>query len=204
MIHYPYIYQIDSLGLVYVNSPRCACTSTKLLLADLMGIDLNKKSQNIHQTFSRVLPGIKRYQDIQKTDSDYYKFTVVRNPYARVVSFYVGKGGGPISKEIYNYVDGDTFGDFVRKIYDLGMRNFDPHLVEQYKGFRIEYMDTTVHLENYAEEIKQLTGIFDRDVDIPWKNQSGKENYIEYYDNETRQMVGELYSTDLERLGYEF
>jgi len=204
MIQYPYIYQIDSLNLVYVNSPRCACTSTKLLLTDLMGIDFDKESCDIHNAFMDILPSIKKYQDIQQTNSDYYKFTVVRNPYARVVSFYVGKGGGAISREIYNYVDGDTFRNFVRKIYDLGMGNFEEHLIEQYKGFRVEYMDTVICLESYTEGIKQITDMFDKDVGVLWKNQSGKEDYREYYDNETKQMVRELYSTDLEMLGYEF
>lgn len=196
---------MHDLELVYVNSPRCACTSTKIMLSDLMGVKKDWNDISVHQTFARGnLPGLKRYRDISKIDDSYHKFTVVRNPFARVVSFYVGKGGNKISREWYGVGEDDSFEDLVKKIYDLGFDNLEEHLVGQYEGFRVELMDIVVHLENYEEEIEQIKSKNDKDVKTYRKNVSGKEDYRKYYDKETREMIAELYSEDLENLNYEF
>lgn len=202
---YPLVFEMVDLSLVYVNSPRCACTSTKIMLADLMGVEKDWAEDSVHQTFANgYLPGLKRHRDISKVNDSYHKFTVVRNPFGRVVSFYVGKGKGKIAREWYDAERDDTFKDFVRKFYSLGMDNLEEHLVGQYRGFRLEKMDTVIHLESYSEEIELIKSRFDQDVKTYWKNSSGKDNYRKYYDEETRGMVAELYSNDLENLNYEF
>lgn len=196
---------MDDLDLIYVNSPRCACTSTKMMLADLMGVDGSWNNSSIHKTFaSGKLPNVRRYRDINMAKDSYHKFTVVRNPFARVVSFYVGKGDGKVARRWYGAQKGDTFKEFVKKIYDLGLDELEEHLIEQYEGFSLRFMDTIVHLENYEKEIEEIKSRYDRDVKTYWSNKSGKDDYRKYYDEETREMVADLYSTDLERLSYEF
>ncbi len=198
----PIIFSMPSLELIYVNSPRCACTTTKSLILSQLELEMGIEEDfdSVHSLFSSNLSGeINVYSRLDYAP-DYYSFTIVRNPFARVVSFYVGKGGGPISRRVYNYSEGDTFPDFVKKIYQIGTSRFEPHLIEQYRGFRVAQLDKIIRLENYNKEIKEVLNV----KDIPQYNASGKKDYRSYYDHESRQMVEELYAKDLEMLNYEF
>jgi len=61
--------------------------------------------------------------------------------------------------------------------------------------------------ENYVEDMKtvlELSGISIDDVNIPHTNKTSHNNYREYYDEDTKNMVGEMYKDDIVRFGYTF
>lgn len=201
---------MPSLELIYVNSPRCASTTTLNIFRDKLDIEPeveeNFGKYKVHALFfSDQSKEIDVYRHIENAPEDYLSFTVVRNPFARVVSFFdaqSGNGESSLAVDWYNHVKGDSFKDYVKKIYNLGIKNFEEHLMEQYRGLQIEQIDKLVHLENYEEGIKEIIDI----EDVPhWREGSSREKkYPAFYDKETREMVRELYAKDLEKLDYEF
>jgi hypothetical protein len=91
--------------LLYVATPKVACTSLKWWLADLVGCGdkiLNAKVSFesdpelvIHDTFHQVVQQMTGFNatglDLALTSSEYFKFCVVRNPFKRVFSAWQSK-----------------------------------------------------------------------------------------------------------------
>jgi hypothetical protein len=162
---------------------------------------------------------------VDPTDLNYI-FTVVRNPYDRLLSRYshlcrriseLNNGekikNFPQDKNILNYFNGFPieiknfkFKDFVKFTQTV----FDPHWEPQVDKFERQ-VDSLVNI-NYIGRFENLQEDFDIICDkigiprqkLPHKNKSKHKHYTEYYDDETRQIVAEKYAKDIEYFGYEF
>lgn len=91
--------------LLYVATPKVACTSLKWWLADLVGcsnkiLDANVSFESdpelvIHDTFHQVALQMTGFNaaglDLALTSPEYFKFCVIRNPFKRVFSAWQSK-----------------------------------------------------------------------------------------------------------------
>lgn len=109
--------------LLYVATPKVACTSLKWWFAELLGVQVaieeGRVSQEtdpelvIHDTFSRVAPEYTGANDaglIEALSSpDYLRFCVVRNPFTRVFSAWQSKWllREPLQSDAYPYSVGE-------------------------------------------------------------------------------------------------
>lgn len=92
-------------NILYVATPKVACTSLKWWLADLVGcgdkiLNANVSFESdpelvIHDTFHQVVQQMTGFNatglDLALTSSEYFKFCVVRNPFKRVFSAWQSK-----------------------------------------------------------------------------------------------------------------
>ena len=159
-----------------------------------------------------------------------YIFTFVRNPYERLVSRYVhmkyyfvppnkrpstlGVGPAilPSLKKYCKYYnvklceDNFNFPWFVK----FTQENFDLHWEPQVDKFErqvisldnIDFIGKVENLQHDFNTICGKTGIPQQR--LPHKNKSKHKHYSEYYDDETRQIVAEIYSKDIEYFNYKF
>lgn len=145
---------------------------------------------------------------------EYFKFTIVRNPWDRVVSAYhYLKNGGMnerdqswSAKHLSGYVD---FGDFVRRW--LTRENvfkgihFVPQLhfiVDPHDRVRMDYIG---RLETLPSDFAHITNRLGITAALPFKNRGRREaDYRNYYDEETKAIVAFVYQDDIRLLGYEF
>lgn len=121
-------------------------------------------------------------------------FTVVRNPYKRLLSWYT-----------YHYP------------YNASPKNFNKWLIEvdktpslrnaiwwTQKSYVEQGSPIILRTENLKEDFKQIQDIANVHVELPHYNISVKVDYKEYYNDTTKQIVEDLYKEDLDFFNYNF
>ena len=145
--------------------------------------------------------------------NDYFKFTFVRNPYDRFFSFYCDKvlGQQRYDKKVTKWLSGigiqkgAPFKEAIIKLKDH-VDNSDVHIRPQsffiYNNKRIipDFIGRFETLEDDFEKVKKI-------VDIKKKLShlnvnSNKYSKKDFYDDETYNMIYDIYKNDFDMLGY--
>ncbi len=142
----------------------------------------------------------------EKWDS-YFKFTIVRNPWDRLVSCWSQKVNWH-SAPWRNLRKWKEFDDFVRIVCNKMRPNSikcDRHVRVQttmYNQEKIDYIGRFEDLQGSFDYICNQIGI--DTVELRKVNKSKHTKYMEYYTDETRELVQQTYINDIKQLGYEF
>jgi len=135
-------------------------------------------------------------------------FTVVRNPWDKVVSqfHYTVKTRQAGLGEQYL-----PFGDWVRAAYrDRDPRYCDvPEMFGAQRDWMIDDDDRVavsrvLRFESLGEDFDSLAREIGRDVKLPRLKVSNRRSYHDYYDETTAGVVADVFAPDLEMFGYEF
>lgn len=184
--------------ILFIHVPKCAGSSIKIWMKHISGKCFQKGGHPTYDYYS------KKY-NVQ----DYYKFTMVRNPYDRVVSAYcyLKKGGRGSRHDVAarDELKDCTFLQFAKKI---------DHFKQKYIHFR-EQMYFIKDVSNYdvigrVENVEQLINTLRRDLNIthddqiPNVNMTGHQQYKSYYDDEIYDIISHAYKNDLTTLNYEY
>jgi hypothetical protein len=146
---------------------------------------------------------------------DYFKFTVVRNPWDRLVSAFLFLKNGGLNDEdrvwakehLSQY---DDFDDFVERGLDKTSIQSWTHFRPQCDFICLRQGEPSVDFIGYYENLQaDFSFICQRlhvDAQLPKLNESRfpKENYESYYTEETRRKVADVYADDIRVLGYSF
>lgn len=144
--------------------------------------------------------------------SAYRKFTLVRNPWARLVSLY---------QHIKSLqVMTPTFDVWLHRVRPDGIggggppwerwRRFGTYSISAFAGDhdRCLMVDRVLRLEDIGTELKPylaelgLPDVYERP--IPHLNRREARPYVTYYEVASRDLVGELFADEIETYGYEF
>ena len=157
----------------------------------------------------------------QQEFSGFYKFSFVRNPWARLVSEY----------RYRNFLSHKSFKDFVmNKLPAPGRDDKYRHIMPQTDmlygkagNLLVDFVGRFEHLQQDFDQVCKHLGF--ENSDLPHVNSSDKKsrelrrkirnflhrnneselrNYVDFYDTETRETVGSLYRADIENFGYSF
>jgi Sulfotransferase family len=131
----------------------------------------------------------------------YFKFGVVRNPWARAASEY------KFSSQRW----GIPFLTFVNQISRKGrvfgeQRHVEPQKLFLYGDDGKLLVDRVLRFESLADEFAEVSGrIFGRREALPQRNVSrDRSDYRTFYDERTMEMVAAAYRDDIETFGYRF
>ncbi len=137
----------------------------------------------------------------QKQLDSYFKFTFVRNPWARVFSWYRNVLNDPNHLKTYSVPEDSSLAWFVEnRLYTVDSQQFFIRdLKDQVK------MDFIGRYENLHEDFtfvcKQL-GI--EDTVLPEETRIGTPSYIAAYEDKSIATVARAFSEDIEMFDYEF
>jgi hypothetical protein len=192
----------DEHECIFIHIPKCAGQSVRASL------------------FENLLPGhinVYTYQMVfDKDEFDrYFKFTIVRNPWDRLVSAYVFlKNGGAHEKDkkwsenhLSKYQNFKVFVEEGLHRKDiLAYPHFRPQvkfLLGQQGKMQIDFIG---HLENIQEDFSYITekiGL-NRDLFHINKTKSKRRDYRSYYTGELIEIVAKIYKSDIDAFNYDF
>jgi hypothetical protein len=126
---------------------------------------------------------------------DLYKFTCVRNPWDRMVSYYFTptQNTGAWDRKKF------------RKVIAKALPVADYLRLDQDQEDPFANVDYIMHFENLADDFRivcETLGL--SPATLPQYNRSTREHYSKYYDAELRELVRMRFAAEIERFGYTF
>ncbi|MFW6130630.1 MAG: sulfotransferase family 2 domain-containing protein [Atribacterota bacterium] len=196
------------LKCVFVHIMHTGGTSIEFNLCGNDWWKIEKKTKHLMASQAKNV-----YREYWK---DYFVFSFVRNPWDRIISMFRHR---------------NFFGIFMEKKQINFQRYFDQFskhnvlLEHDYRAYNIQDILTPKHKSNqvylnildenidFIGRFENLQEDFDKICDIlkisqrklPHKNKSKrKSDYRSYYNDETKQIVCEMYKNDIDFFGYRF
>lgn len=196
------------LEFIYIHIPKTGGDSLSFFLRNHVDdiIKIGKNGKGIDAWCVLTGKGIKHktidyYKDLYKDKiKNYFKFTIVRNPYDRILSFYLWSKGFNANRN-FDYKNDFDKKDFIE---------FINRKCSKKKTFQYEFVDDDFYIvkyENMIDDLKQiqcLKNIVNFD-NLPRMNTSinSKLNYEDVFDDETKELIYSKFKKDFELFGYE-
>jgi hypothetical protein len=194
-------------GFLFVHIPKTAGNSIQSVLRDYSEDELValRKEQDGVERFGLRNPKYKIKK--HSTLSEYYdalghehfsklfKFTCVRNPWDRMVSYYFTPTQNPETWNRERFLgiisDAVSVADYLR--FDDGEE--DP----------FANVDYIIRFESLADDFRAVCKAINiSPPTLPQYNRSNREHYSKYYDDELRELVRTRFAAEIERFNYMF
>ncbi len=225
---------------IFVHIPKCAGQSVEHLFLDALGHDWDSRAilslgfNNDPALGPPRLAHLKasEYVDLgyvsQETFDDYFKFAIVRNPWARLVSMYKYLGLH-LRRDFRDFVLSDLERKYLPKMRWFAGPQTD-FVVDEANNLLVDIIVRFEQLDEGFEPVARAVGL--PNASLPHVNPSSDilpqfglrpkqlarfalrqvkdrsiahhSNYRDYYDNETRDAVARIYHSDIEIFGYVF
>jgi hypothetical protein len=192
---------------LFVHIPKTAGNSIQTALRDYSEDQLValRKEQDGIERFGLRNPNYKikkhsalaEYRDALGNEQfrDLYKFTCVRNPWDRMVSYYFTPTQTPETWDRRKF----------RKIISKGVSVADYLRLDNGEGDPFANVDYIMRFENLAEDFLTVCRTLAiSPPTLPRYNRSSREHYSKYYDDELRELVHTRFAAEIERFGYTF
>ena len=187
---------------IFVHINKCAGHSIEEVLRKFGGFYMFSRKQSKTRRRHHIMA-----RQYSKTEywSEYFKFSIVRNPWDKECSdfHYHNKlrqqKNQPLIESFKHY--------FQLREHKLNRLSFwhSNQLGWLYSDNKKMEMNFVGRFENLQEDFNT---IFDKigipRQELPQKNKTKHKHYTEYYDDETKQIVAEKYAKDIEYFGYKF
>lgn len=211
----------DRLKCIFVHIPKNGGASIERLLwkedeftEENLWMGFVKPYYNAYQTGGLqhiFAQNIRRAVGEKRFDS-YFKFTMVRNPWDKAISQFIYLQKRKDLRDFLGLQRHDGFKKYLEKIQVHTHVHWEPQyrFILDKNGDQI--VDKVTRFENYkqsADEIiseieKRNNTKIDLPKALPHLNKSKRQSYTHYYDQESIEMVQEIYEEDIKRFKYEF
>ena len=140
-----------------------------------------------------------------ETFASYYKFSFVRNPWDRAVSQYASMAGRVVVREFIGMKRGASLKTYLSLITKRGHVQWEPQVNFLYDSAGELLVDYVGHFEIFAQSVLQvLSAIGLEATTIPHTQKSERGPYAAYYDEQSREIIADMYKRDIELFGYSF
>jgi chondroitin 4-sulfotransferase 11 len=142
--------------------------------------------------------------EIKKNSDDYFSWSFIRNPYARIVSAYQNKIVDKHEFGLEQFRSIDSFREFVFELNNIDLTISDRHIRPLYTFLpkSIDYIGRVENIQNDFDVVCNEIGL--KNVKLPHVNKSVNKHYSSYYDVDTIKLIKRLYQKDLELFEYKF
>jgi hypothetical protein len=212
---------------IFIHIPKCAGTSIERSLGlHLDGISRgaqdHRRAINLerliwppargsykpldfaHYVKQRLFANKRRFSTLTQSEWErFYKFSIVRNPWDRVFSWYRNVVRDPLHRKSFQVPEDCRFDEFADKHLDCWaldpqldwLRDSDDRIV-------MEYIGQFERLPEAFESIREKLGI--DEMKLPNLLKSQHVDYREHYSKTLRTRVAEKYAEEIEMFNYTF
>lgn len=185
----------DKLKVIGIDIPRTASSARARLFAGMpenefpAGAVQARYWNDIHKHAT----ALEHLEYSPEKFSDYFKFTFVRNPWDRMVSFFRYRSRKFGASEFRRYI-------IENKWKDLNTQQID-YLVDKKGRVLVDFIGRFENLYQDFDIICQRI-YFEQRLDVMPEKLTA--NYVSFYDDRTRQIVANRFKDDIELFGYNF
>jgi hypothetical protein len=191
---------------IFIHIPKTAGTSIEQFLKEkgknnieYIGVRNNRSLQH--------LTAFELKRELGPIFTNYYKFSIIRNPYNRLLSEYYWT---PLN---IGYKAGETKADFITHVANIVKNKlyfnniYNDHFIPQYlflygNGKNI-LVDNVFKYEDLDESIKYLKHKINIDNDLPFLNKSKGDIVKTYWNNRQKERIYKIYQKDFIVFNYE-
>lgn len=207
---------------VFVEVPKAGCSVVKRVLqyseVDGVGYD---PSASVHDRsrspLAAPVSGGFDLQEIFGAPSPYFRFSFVRNPYSRALSGYLEKIVGAqwvrdtrLPKLGFRSDEEVSFTRFLQRVATDEPRTMDIHWAPQHFLLSLDKVEYAFlgRFESFQTDLRRV--IEHLGIDVPADLVTQRTGHttgagtrlLDYYDDESIELVREIYRGDFDRLGY--
>jgi hypothetical protein len=137
--------------------------------------------------------------------ASYYKFSLVRNPWDRAVSQFASMAGREDLREFIGMKKDDSFKTYLSLIGRRRHVQWEPQVSFLHDSAGDSLVDYVGRFETFgASACHVLKAIGLEAKTIPHTQKSERGAYAAYYDDESREMIADMYKRDIQAFGYSF
>jgi hypothetical protein len=180
--------------LLFIHITRTGGTSVETALLGKDWWHIDDLTKHISASQAREIYG-------EEVWNSYYRFSIVRNPWDRLVSMWAtGWWYGKLT--VFGGVKPASFADFIRRV--------QPHPHEGYTSLRyVDIIDLPIDRVLRFESLQADMDALCRDrgiaeVELPHIERRDRLPYQAFYDREAEQAVRERFAADIATYGYQF
>ena len=174
---------IEEHKAIFVHIPKNAGTSIETLFGNSSFKIQPDKHANIHE-IKKLFPEVYK---------SYRKFTIIRNPYDKMVSwyFYLRRNLGEHHKVL-------EFNEWIKDPSKFWHADDPAYFLDP----QHTWVDDTVVLIKYENLGKELNQFFGKKIDLPVINKSNHDHYSTYYNRESLDIIYDRYKEDFKKFNY--
>lgn len=173
---------------ISVHIMKCAATATQSALLPFCDLFTDDKHALLKEQMLEV-------------KSNYFKFAFVRNPWDKVVSHYF------FNHYLY-FIRDMEFKKYVEALYEgkpittaISATHL-PWMLNQEGEFDIDFVGRFENLQEDFNFICSKVGL--PEITLPVKNKTKHNHYSSYYDDESKEMVAEVFKEDINKFKFTF